>query len=307
MTSCLFLCFLCHLIFQKSSIQFSFILFLSDNLVTKWLQYRYDETSLTIYLHCTPTQLQTHTCSLPQDHMPGLDCLSDEQVLPLLLTMDSETLLQVGKSSPRLYSLVCDRQVWRHLLKEVDDLDQEQVEELVDFWLGPNCDIKLCSYGLFGIRGSLGMMSEVLREAARRFVFLTGAVKLTIAIPSYWEGRDDFEVFEVDCAYLDELISVAASVGLLTNQKSFIIKGMQTPLVDYCIDNIDNIDMALVGRVMVSWIDMLAPLRDFYISFSRDNLFKICKDQRRYEVIRMSEMVKTARNKALHLLLRLSQ
>ena len=46
------------------------------------------------------------------------------------MAMDSETLLQVGKISPRLYSLVCDRQVWKHLLKEVDDLDKEQVEEL---------------------------------------------------------------------------------------------------------------------------------------------------------------------------------
>ena len=54
-------------------------------------------------------------------------------------------------------------------------------------------------------------------------------------------------------------------------------------------------------------IGVAMDLRDFYISFSRDNLFKICKDQRRYEVIRMSQMLKTARNKALHLLVRLSQ
>ena len=131
--------------------------------------------------------------------MPGLDCLSDEQVLPLLLAMDSETLLQVGKTSPRLYSLVCDRQVWRHLLKEVD-LGKEQVGELAEFGLG-----------LFGIGGSPGMMSEVLREAARRFVFLTGA-SVTIAIPS-WDGGDDFEVFDVDAAYMEELFIVAETVG----------------------------------------------------------------------------------------------
>ena len=65
-------------------------------------------------------------CSLPGDHLAGLDCLSDELVLPLLLAMDSESLLKVGRTSQRLFSLVCDRQVWRHLLKGLD-FTEEQV------------------------------------------------------------------------------------------------------------------------------------------------------------------------------------
>ena len=210
--------------------------------------------------------------------MPGLDCLSDEQVLPLLLAMDSETLLRVGKSSPRLYSLVCDRQVWRHLLKEVVHLGKKQVKELAAFGLG-----------LFGISGSPGMMSEVLKEAARRFVFLAGAVKLTIAIPS-WGGGDDFEVFEVDALYLDELVCVAESVGT-----KFILKGTQTPLIDYCINNIDNKDKFIqVGRVLLCWFNMVAPLKEFY----RDNIDKIYKDP----YLEMLDMVVKAYKKALHLL-----
>jgi len=60
------------------------------------------------------------------------------------------------------------------LLKEVDYLGKEQVAELVAF-----------GRGLFGINGRPGMMSDVLREVAQRFIFLTGAVKLTIEIPSW--------------------------------------------------------------------------------------------------------------------------
>ena len=49
----------------------------------------------------------------------GLDQLSDDQVLPLLLAMDADTLLNCGKASERLFNLICDRVVWRQELQNV--------------------------------------------------------------------------------------------------------------------------------------------------------------------------------------------
>ena len=57
--------------------------------------------------------VQTHTCQrVVGDHPPGIDCLPDEQVIPLLLFFDTDTLLNVGLASDRLYHLVCDKEVW---------------------------------------------------------------------------------------------------------------------------------------------------------------------------------------------------
>ena len=37
---------------------------------------------------------KAHSCRLDGEHMPGLDCLSDGQILPILLAMDPDTLLR---------------------------------------------------------------------------------------------------------------------------------------------------------------------------------------------------------------------
>ena len=37
---------------------------------------------------------QAHSCRLDGEHMPGLECLSDGQILPILLAMDPDTLLR---------------------------------------------------------------------------------------------------------------------------------------------------------------------------------------------------------------------
>ena len=51
--------------------------------------------------------------------MSGLECLSDGQILPILFAMDPETLLSCGRANRRLNRLVCDQQVWKHLLKGI--------------------------------------------------------------------------------------------------------------------------------------------------------------------------------------------
>ena len=81
--------------------------------------------------NCYLNLFQHHMCSLPGDHLAGLDCLSDELVLPLLLAMDSESLLKVGRTSQRLFSLVCDRQVWRHLLKGLDFTEEQMLVQVL--------------------------------------------------------------------------------------------------------------------------------------------------------------------------------
>ena len=102
-----------------------------------------------------------HICPLPGNHQASLDCLSDEQILPILLAMDSETLLALGRMSSRFYMLVCDRQVWGYLLYNVDEFTKEKVEELVVF-----------GDGIFGMEGRPGMISEILKEAVGKFIYL---------------------------------------------------------------------------------------------------------------------------------------
>ena len=52
--------------------------------------------------------------------MPGLECLSDPQILPILFALDPDSLLSCGRANRRLNGLVCDQQVWKHLLKGID-------------------------------------------------------------------------------------------------------------------------------------------------------------------------------------------
>ena len=79
--------------------------------------------------------LQGHICPLPGDHLPGLHCLSDEQIIPILLACDPESLLNCGRTSAHLYRLVCDREVWKHLVKGIT-FTEDQMEELKLFGQG---------------------------------------------------------------------------------------------------------------------------------------------------------------------------
>merc|ERR1712107_481124 len=74
-----------------------------------------------------------HICPIKGDHEVGLECLSDGQVLPILLNLDPDDLLNCGRASPRLYRLVSDWEVWAHLLKRVAKFFNERVEQLINF------------------------------------------------------------------------------------------------------------------------------------------------------------------------------
>merc|ERR1712112_549501 len=135
---------------------------------------------------------------------PGLDCLSNELVIHLLLAMDSDTLLDCGRASLRLYRLVCDRKVWRTLLKNISDFSKEKVDDLLVFATegGPDMTPEMT-------KGSPEMLPDILKEAARRIKFcdrrqsseqrqgderrIIKQVKITVTVQGW-----DSETFEVD-------------------------------------------------------------------------------------------------------------
>jgi len=151
-------------------------------------------------------------------HRPGLDWLSNEQVIPLLLAMKPDTLLDCGRASLRMYRLVCDRQVWRSLLRDISEFSKEKVEELLVFATkgGPEMTPEM-------EKGNPEMLPEILKEAARRIKFcdrppsqqgqggerqIIKQVKITVTVQGWGS-----ETFEVDGTRLEELSGVAEAVG----------------------------------------------------------------------------------------------
>ena len=103
--------------------------------------------------------LQAHICRLTGDHLPGLECLSDGQLLPILFAMDPDTLLSCGGANRRLHRLVCDMLVWRHLLRGIESFTLSRLKELAEFGRTES--------------GSEMIRAEVVKEVASRFkIFL---------------------------------------------------------------------------------------------------------------------------------------
>ena len=123
-------------------------------------------------------------------------------MLPLLLAMDSDTLINCGKASPRLLRLVCDREVWTWMLKGIDEFTNEKLEELL---------------AVFGSRRSTEMMSEVVKEVASRHAIPDGALAtwdemvIKVAIQDGWETTPG--VFLVMADHLKELTRLAKTVS----------------------------------------------------------------------------------------------
>ena len=121
-------------------------------------------------------------------------------MLPLLLAMDADTLLACGRASSRLLRLVRDREVWRHLLTQTDELTNEKLEQLVEF----------------GSSKIPEMMAEVLKETARRMSRpgnepqkkRAGYVKMMLSI----QGWGSLDVYELDGDHLEKLAQVATTV-----------------------------------------------------------------------------------------------
>ena len=129
---------------------------------------------------------QTHTCNRDREaHLPGLACMEDNLVIHLLLHMDADTLLTVGRTSNRLYKLVCKMVVWRWLLKGIKDFTAERLQELRVFVK------KAKSEEMGQDSGPISslLLQEVLREAAHRLVKEKEVgdklISLSVSIPGW--------------------------------------------------------------------------------------------------------------------------
>jgi len=140
---------------------------------------------------------QAHICRLAGDHRLGLECLSDGQLLPILLAMeDPDTLLSCGGANRRLHRLVCDMRVWRHLLKGIESFTHQRLVELAEFGKNDSC---------------LEMMTaEVVKEVASRFEIRIRSFKVAVSIQG-WGAPVTYEM--VGEEHLEELNQAAQTVG----------------------------------------------------------------------------------------------
>jgi len=124
------------------------------------------------------------------------DYLPDEVVVHLCHYMDSYSLLKFGRSSVRLYNLVCTPLVWRRLLRGIADFTVSKVRMLM----------------FFANRGdSLYKMTEVLREIASRNLFSVGhdIVRVRVTI----EGWCASKTYDLCAGALQRLLMVEEESG----------------------------------------------------------------------------------------------
>ena len=143
--------------------------------------------------------------------------------------MDSDTLLNCGMASLRLYRLVCDPEGWRWLLKGTADFSKERVKQLVGFVINGSPEMTPET-----MKGSVEMLPEVVKEVARRIPFchkpvlpelaqgedqrfirevpeaLRRRVRVKVTVEGGWGTLD---TFEVDGKHLDKLTRIAQDVG----------------------------------------------------------------------------------------------
>ena len=102
--------------------------------------------------------------------------LPDEVIVHMCRFMDTYSLLKFGRCSSRLYNMVCSPEVWRTLLRGIEDFTEAKVRMLM----------------LFSRKGDfLNMMTEVLREIASRHTFSEGEdkVRVKVTIGGWREGK----------------------------------------------------------------------------------------------------------------------
>jgi len=102
--------------------------------------------------------------------------LPGEVIVHMCCFMDTYTLLKFGRCSSRLYNIVCSPEVWRRLLRGIEDYSEAKVRMLM----------------LFARKGDfLNLMTEVLREIASRNIFSKGEdkVRVKVTIEGWREGK----------------------------------------------------------------------------------------------------------------------
>jgi len=93
--------------------------------------------------------------------------LPDEVIVHMCCYMDTYSLLKFGRCSSRLYSMVSSPEVWRTLLRGIEEFTEAKVRMLM----------------LFARKGDfLNMMTEVQREIASRHIFSKGEDKVRVKV-----------------------------------------------------------------------------------------------------------------------------
>ena len=93
--------------------------------------------------------------------------LPDEVIVHMCRYMDTYSLLKFGRCSSRLYSMVSSPEVWRTLLRGIEEFTEAKVRMLM----------------LFARKGDfLNMMTEVQREIASRHIFSKGEDKVRVKV-----------------------------------------------------------------------------------------------------------------------------
>ena len=93
--------------------------------------------------------------------------LPDEVIVHMCRFMDTYSLLKFGRCSSRLYSMVSSPEVWRTLLRGIEEFTEAKVRMLM----------------LFARKGDfLNMMTEVQREIASRHIFSKGEDKVRVKV-----------------------------------------------------------------------------------------------------------------------------
>jgi len=175
---------------------------------------------------------QVHTCRLSEEHLSSFDCFSDDQMLPILLHMDPDTLLNVGRTSKRLHRLVCDRDVWVRLLRGIDNFSKERVEELARF----------------GTNGSPEMKAEVVKAAASRMKPSDDRYRVNakVSVKGWGESPDTFEVDGVSIGEAVQNLTMEGRSEKLTLARVASIVGASFNIEEvHCNKSISNAEMTL--------------------------------------------------------------
>ena len=126
--------------------------------------------------------------------------------------MDSDTLLNCGRASERLFKLVSDRQVWRQLLKKIPEFSKSKVQELKGLQ-SPQ-----------GSKVSLEMVQEVAMEVARRIQFSEHLFLSTCDLGQL-EGEERAKAIQDMVKIMKEQIKVTVSVEAGWGNSDFVVEG----------------------------------------------------------------------------------
>ena len=126
--------------------------------------------------------------------------------------MDSDTLLNCGRASERLFKLMSDRQVWRQLLKKIPEFSKSKVQELKGLQ-SPQ-----------GSKVSLEMVQEVAMEVARRIQF-SEDLSLSTCDLGELEGEERAKAIQDMVKIMKEQIKVTLSVEAGWGNSDFVVEG----------------------------------------------------------------------------------